>query len=262
MRSGLFTFAAVLCLAGSAFPQQPAFEVATIKPFDTKNGVVEAGFHVYPGGRLVAHAVPLKSLIVAAYDVGYWQLSGGEDWMEKEVYDVEAKPAAQSGEYSIRHTRFGIADDRVRQMLQSLLADRFHLQVTRETKTGPVYLLERSNKTLLLKPTKYSADQPVNGTAGFSGEVEYAGGHFFVFDSSMPQLAKFGSNYILHKPVIDKTGLEGSFDYRDPDYRTEQEMDFQGAFPAFLQQVGLKLTSSQGPVETLVIKHAERPSPN
>jgi uncharacterized protein (TIGR03435 family) len=251
----------ILGLAGSSFPQA-AFEAATIKPFDPKNGIMEAGFHVYPGGRLVAHAVPLKSLIVAAYDLGYWQLSGGEDWMEKDLYDVQAKPAAQSGEYSIRHTRFGIADARVRQMLQMLLADRFHLQVTRETKTGPVYLLERSSKTLQLKPTKYTTDEPVNGTAGFSGEVEYVGGHFFVMDTSMPQLAKFGSNYILHKPVIDKTGLDGSFDYRDTDYKIDQEQDFQGGFPIFIQDVGLKLTSSQGPVETLVIRHAEKPSEN
>lgn len=261
MRSALFTVAVILCLAGAAFPQT-AFEVATIKPFDTKNGVMEAGFHVYPGGRLVAHAVPLKSLIVAAYDVGYWQLSGGEDWMEKDVYDVEAKPAAQSGEYSLRHTRFGIGDERVRQMLQKLLADRFHLEVARETKTGSVYLLERNNKALQLKPTTYTADKPVNGTAGFSGEVEYVGGHFFVFDTSMPQLAKFASNYILHKPVIDKTGLDGPFDYKDPDAKIQQEQDFQGSFPVFIQDVGLKLTSSQGAVEMLVIKHAERPSPN
>ena len=200
---------------------------------------------------------------MAAYDVGYWQLSGGEPWMEKDVYDVEAKASRRNpGEYSLRHTRFGIGDERVRQMLQTLLADRFHLQVTRETKTGPVYLLERNNKALQLRPTKYSTDAPVNGTAGFSGEVEYVGGHFFVFDTSMPQLAKFASDSILHRPVIDKTGLDGSFDYKDPDYKIPQEMDFQGSFPGFLQQVGLKLTSSQGPVETFVIEHAEKPSPN
>jgi uncharacterized protein (TIGR03435 family) len=261
MRTALFTFAAILCLARAAFPQ-PAFEVATIKPFDTSNGVMDAGVKVNPGGRLVVHAEPLKALIMAAYDIGYWQLSGGEAWMEKDVYDVEAKPAAQSGDYSLRHTRFGIGDERVRQMLQALLADRFELELRRETKTGDIYLLEKSGKTLQLKPAKYTEDQPLQGKAGFSGEIEYTGGHWFVFDSSIPQLAKFASNSILHRPVIDRTGLAGSFDYKDPDVKIEQEQDFQGSFPSFIQEIGLKLTSSKGPVETLVIEHAEKPSPN
>jgi uncharacterized protein (TIGR03435 family) len=261
MRCALFAFAAILCLTRAAFPQA-AFEVATIKPFDTSNGVMEAGVKVYPGGRLVVHAEPLKALIMAAYDVGYWQLSGGETWMEKDVYDVEAKAPEHSGEYSLRHTRFGIGDERVRQMLQTLLADRFQLKLRRETKTGAIYLLEKTGKTLQLKPTKYTEDQPLYGTAGFSGEIEYVGGHWFVFDSSIPQLAKFASDHILHRPVIDQTGIDGSFDYKDTDVKIEQEQNFQGSFPFFIQEIGLKLTPSKGPVETLVIEHAEKPSPN
>ena len=66
---------------------------------------MNAGVTVYPGGRLVIHAIPLKGLIMAAYNAGYRQLSGGEDWMGKVVYDIGAKPAAQSGTYSLRHTR-------------------------------------------------------------------------------------------------------------------------------------------------------------
>src|SRR5437868_1329040 len=76
VRSVLFPFAAILCLAPAAFPQ-PAFEVATIKPVDTKGGIANAGVSVYPGGRIVIHALSLKSLIAAAYAAGYWQLSGG-----------------------------------------------------------------------------------------------------------------------------------------------------------------------------------------
>src|ERR1700722_692431 len=190
MRAALFPFAVILCLATMAFPQ-PAFEVAAIKPVDTTKGIMDAGVRVYPGGRLVIHALPLKALITAAYDAGYWQLSGGEDWVGKDVYDVEAKPAAQSGTYSLRHTRYGIGDERVRQMLQTLLIERFHLKVHRETKTGSVYLLERSGKALLLRPTKYTEDQPVMGAPGFSGEIEHVGGHWFLFNASLPQVAKF-----------------------------------------------------------------------
>ncbi len=262
MRSALSLVAVIPCLARLAF-SQAAFEVASIKPFDTTNGVMNAGVTVYPGGRLVIHALPLKTLIMTAYNAGYWQLSGGEDWMGKDVYDVEAKPAAQSGTYSLRHTRFGIGDERVRQMLQTLLADRFQLKVRRETKTGLVYLLERSSKTFLLRPTKYTEDKPVMDTPGFSGDVEHVRGHWFLFNTSLPQLAKYASDTVLHRPVIDRTGLEGAFDYRDADAKTEQDnSDVEGSFTVFVRDVGLKLTSSKGPVETLLIEYAKKPSAN
>jgi len=224
---------------------------------------MDAGIKVYPGGRLVVHALPLKTMITAAYDAGYWQLSGGEEWMGKDIYDVEAKPSPQSGTYSVRHTRYGIGDERVRLMLQTLLTERFQLKVHRETKTGPVFLLERSGKSLLLHSTKYTEEQPAFGASGFSGEIEHVGGHWFLFDTSMPQLAKFAADYVLHKPVIDQTGLGGSFDYRDADWKTDQDnTDFEGSFTVFIRDIGLKLTSAKGPVETFVIEHAAKPSAN
>ncbi len=132
VRFVLVPFAAMICLARGAFPQ-PAFEAATIKPVAATRGISSSGVRVYPGGRIAIHALPLKALIVAAYDVGYWQLLGGADWMEKDVYDVEAKPAAQSGTYSLLHSWYGIGDERMRQMLQT---ERFHLKVHRETTTN------------------------------------------------------------------------------------------------------------------------------
>jgi uncharacterized protein (TIGR03435 family) len=249
-------------LEARQFPQ-PEFEVATIKPVDTTNAVTNAGVSVFPGGRLVIHALSLKELIMAAYDAGFWQLSGGEEWMEKDVYDVEAKPAPQSGTYSLRHTRYGIGDERMRRMLRTLLIERFSLQVHRETKMGPVHRLERSGKRFMLRPTKYAEDHPAIGGRGFSGEIEHAGGHWFLFNASVPQLAKFASDYVLHKPVIDQTGLEGSFDYSGPDVRIDQDNDeFEGLFMVFIRDLGLKLVSSKGPVETFAIDHAQKPSAN
>jgi uncharacterized protein (TIGR03435 family) len=262
VQSVLSAVAAILFLARAALPQ-PAFEVATIKPVDTTKGIMDAGVRVYPGGRIVIHALPLKTLITVAYDAGYWQLSGGEDWMAKDAYSIEAKAAAQSGTYSLRHTRGGIGDERVRLMLQTLLAERFQLKVHRATKTGTVFLLEKSGKKFLLRPSKYTEDQPAVGEPGFSGEIEHAGGHWFLFNASAPQLAKFAADYVMHKPVIDRTGLDGWFDYRDPDAKVEQDNgDFEGSFTVFIRDIGLKLTSSQGPVETFVIDHAEKPSAN
>lgn len=92
------------------------------------------------------------------------------------------------------------------------------------------------------------------GAPGFSGEVEYAGGHWFLFNTSAPQLAKFASDFVLHKPVVDQTGLQGSFDYRDADSKIAQDnSDSEGSFLVFIREVGLKLSSSRGPLETFVI---------
>jgi uncharacterized protein (TIGR03435 family) len=104
-----------------------------------------------------------------ACDLACWQASGGEEWMEKDVYDIGAGPAVQSGTYSLRHTRFGIGDARVRQMPETLLADRFQLKLHRATKTGAISPLAKSGKAVQLKPAKYTDDQPLQGTADFSG---------------------------------------------------------------------------------------------
>ncbi len=80
----------------------------------------------------------------------------------------------------------------------------------------------------------------------------------------MPQLARFASNFVLHVPVLDRTGVSGRFDYtqRWPDLESNYAGDQSDSFKAFIKQVGLKLERSQGPVETFVIDRAAKPSPN
>jgi len=81
----------------------------------------------------------------------------------------------------------------------------------------------------------------------------------------MPQLAKFGADYYLHAPVLDRTGLSGSFDYQQPPPLTELEANSiadSESFKGLTREIGLKLEPAQGPVETFIIDHAEKPSPN
>jgi uncharacterized protein (TIGR03435 family) len=161
---------------------------------------------------------------------------------------------------------FDIEDEHLREMLQALLIDRFQLKVHRETKTGDVYLLERSGKTLRLTPAEApSADKEPSPDRSLFGEIGYVDGKWSLFSFSMPQLAKFTSDYMLHVPVLDRTGLSGPFDYRqavpddEPVYGSPGNVD---SFMNMLSVVGLKLERSKGPVETLVIDKAEKPSPN
>jgi uncharacterized protein (TIGR03435 family) len=234
----------------------PQFEVATIKPIDP-NAVHSVGVEVSPGGTVALNGLTLKGMICTAFNLSYWQIEGGDPWMEKTQYDVVGKPpeSVEASQPNPRHTLFGIEDERLRQMLQALLIDRVQLQFHRETKTGKVYLLERNGKALQLRPTNAATAGPAGGI-GFASLWDLS-------NTTMPQLADFASTFYLHRPVFDRTGLSGAFNYRSPpeDYAA-YESDPTGSFVEMIQAVGLKLVTAEGPVETFVIDRAEPPSPN
>jgi len=236
----------------------PEFEVASIKPVEP-NVSHRIGATVYPGGRVVLSTFNLKSLLVAAFGLSYWQISGGEEWTEKDEYNVEANPseAMRSSIKTLRHTLFGIEDENLRQMLQALLMDR--------------YLLKQSGKTLRLRSVtaastgeSWERNAAARDGADSFGSIGYAGGQWTIFATSMPQLTKFASSYILHVPVLDRTGLTGSFDYRQrqPDVDPVYSGDQSASFRSYLGEAGLKLERATGSIEMLVIDGAAKPSPN
>lgn len=239
----------------------PQFEVATIKPI-APEGVHTMGVNVYPGGRVVINTFSLNWLISTAFNLSSWQVSGGDDWTKKDFYDVQAKPpeTSPSSIINVRHTMFGIEDEHLRQMLQALLIDRFQLKFHTETKAGDVYLLEKSGKPLKLIPTKVTSSQYPSGEFG-----GVAGRGISLHDTSMPELAKFMSSTILHRTVLNKTGLEGAFNFESKDILTNSDFqgsDFSSLYLRAIKEMGLKLQPAKGPVETFVIDHAEKPSPN
>ena len=96
--------------------------------------------------------------------------------------------------------------------------------------------------------------------------IGYVGGKWSILGTSMLQLAKFASDFVLHAPVLDGTGLDGSFEYRqdvpdlDPKY---DDSNYQtDSFLSLIRELGFKLERTKGPIEILVIDSAARPSPN
>jgi uncharacterized protein (TIGR03435 family) len=269
----LIVAAGILCLphspAQTPSEKLPQFEVATVKPIDTSPGVMHmVGTSVTQGGRVKITTFSLKELVCVAYGFGYWQISGGEDWTDKTRYDIEAvapqtdPPTA----YNVRHSNRGIEDPQLKKMLQALLMERFALKYHVSSTSGTVYLLEKSGKPtpLVASTEKYAK----NYGEGFSGDVGFAGNRWGIYNTSMPQLATFASQF-LKKQVTDRTGLDGAFDYRwtvaDANERAtgEEFMNtYNQTFPLFLDAMGLKLTKSTGEVQSFVIDHAEPPSPN
>jgi len=249
----------------SAAVPLPQFEVASVKRTDP-TVMHMMGARVYPGGRLEILAVNFKTLVATAFGLAYWQISGGGAWTEKDNYDIEAKPpeSLRSSIKSLRYSWYEIRDEQLRAMLQSLLIDRFQLQFHRETRTGDVYLLKQSGKTLRLHPVEIpSVEDDPESRRGFES-VGYAGGQWDISDAGMPYLAKFAASFIFHAPVLDRTGLTGLYHYRQavPDAEPKYGSDQSDSFLDFLTEMGLKMERTKGPAETLVIDRASTPSPN
>src|SRR5258707_10078127 len=111
-RLALFLFVAATVLSAAQTPAQQAFDVASIRP--SQPGTQGANMNTAPG-RLTVHNTALMGLIRFAYNVDPIQISGAPGWFRTERYDILAKADAPVG------------DDKIKLMLQALLAERFKL---------------------------------------------------------------------------------------------------------------------------------------
>lgn len=237
----------------------PEFEVASVKP-STPNGMASIGLFTYPGGEVVASHYTVRYLIMNAFHVKKFQISGGPLWIDEDPYDIQAKPpsssaSAHSNPASIKEP----PNQEQREMLQSLLIDRFQLRFHRVTREAGGYALEKTGKPLKLQPPKDKtafawAGSPEGGMVAFGTGL--AGKNI-----SMAQLAARLSRFV-GRPVVDQTGLEGAFDF---EYRTgddDPNADATATVVTSLKQLGLQLRATEVPMAIIVIDHIERPSEN
>ena len=245
-------FAAAAIIGGICLHAQAplAFDVASVKPSAPggRGGIVRQ----MPGNqRYVANNIPLRLIMTVAYSVTDRQISGGPDWVANEPFDIDAKAAAPA------------TSDELHEMLAHLLEDRFHLKVRHETKELPVYELT-VDKNGAKMPQHNPADldhPPMGGQAGGMKGTNVTMNYFaFVLSRN------------LDRAVIDKTGLSARYDVSlefaregvrriGPEAGAPPEAEGPSIFTALKEQLGLKLVPAKGPVDFLVIEHAERPTP-
>lgn len=276
-----------------------AFEVASIKPsklpkmpnfpLDNRNAYVR-------GGRLSA-SVPLELYIGFAYKIptdGFTRLDHAQlpKWVDNDFYEIEARAAGN------------VTKDQMRLMVQSLLAERFKLAVHFETREGPVFdlVLAKLGKigpklrphaegppcpdafVPMSAPPAPDEVFPLNCEAAAMSRGKEKGSRLIgLRDAAMPSLADAIYGYgsmagEVDRPVIDKTGLEGRFDFT-LEYAPGQSDLLRGPSPlnpdapplsaegnpfvsAMREQLGLKLVPSKGPIRMLIVDHVERPSEN
>src|SRR5712692_169786 len=256
---GLMNWHSAQAQAPAAAPTSLKFEVASLKP--SQPGGRGGGIRPAPGGeRYVATNVPLKLLIWVAYRIKADQVVGGPGWIETDLYDMNAKAERPS---SIEELHI---------MLQDLLADRFKLRFHHETRELPVYALMVDKAGPKLKAHEAQSagdpwiDQTVEQVVQNKMHAKFAPMDFFAWRLSL----------ILDRPVIDQTKLQGGYDF-DLSFTGElppglpagalingETIDTSGPtiFQAIRQQLGLTLERQKGPVDTLVIDHAEKPVEN
>jgi uncharacterized protein (TIGR03435 family) len=248
----------VLAQSGSSVPGSSlSFEVASVKPnpLDSAAG----GFSRTANGLTIFN-YSLWRLIVNAYGIEDFQLSGGPDWIDKDKFDVVAKAADGS-----THSPLELS-----QMLQSLLAERFKLTVRRETRSAPVYWLvpAKTDGTLGkdLHRAKIDCRAPetppaIRGDAAQCG-LSYGYGSMGARGMPLDPLIALVSSSV-RRPVVDKTGLTGGFDYSLHYNRagTPDSPD-PSMFGALEEQLGLKLQDQRAPVDFIVVEHVERPTPD
>jgi uncharacterized protein (TIGR03435 family) len=260
----------------------PSFEVASIKPNHSPELRISIGFQP---GRFVATGVTAKQLIALAYDVRDLQVSGGPSWVDSERYNIEAKEP----DWVVEELPKLPPNQRVAQlrlMVQSLLADRFKLKLRHESKEHPLYALVVAKNGPKLQQAKPGDTYP-NGLkgpdgVGRAGMMNMGPGQLTGQGLPVESLARLLSEQ-LSRTVTDETGLKGDYDFKlqwtpepsqgavlrgpeggNPGTENAAPPESSGVsiFTAIQEQLGLKLESRKGLVDSLVIDHVEKPSEN
>jgi uncharacterized protein (TIGR03435 family) len=256
-------------------PAQPRMEFAAVSIKPVPPGPFRGGFSCHgtdgnahpfdasfnnpftaPQGRCVGTGVSPPLLIGVAYGIEPRYVSGGPDWIRgnldpSKTFTIEATAEDTSA----------ATTEQLRQMLQTMLADRFKLKFHRETHESAGYALALSKGGLKLREASGEDESPFSVRSD-KGQPAIKG------KSRLDQLAQALSRFV-DGPVVDKTGVVRSYDYEFILPNISAQRSGRGAGPdasdisgALEEQLGLRLQAQKVPVEIIVIDQIERPSPN
>jgi uncharacterized protein (TIGR03435 family) len=189
----------------------------------------------------------VSRLLMEAYGVLDYQILGAPDWAR-----------SLDAHYTIVAKVEGDAEPSralVKEMLQTLLAERFQLRLHRETQPRQILALVVGKDGVKMKE---SSPEAASG-------VRYKSGDMTGSKLNMAYLAVFLSIQ-MKQPVVDKTELKGLYDFTlrwTPDEAsTPADEHAPSIYTAVQEQLGLRLVSQKGDMEVLVIDHVEKPTEN
>jgi bla regulator protein BlaR1 len=253
-----YVFALAL-LVTPIWAQTGRFDVVSIKPSDPFSERQRIG--ISPGGSFEASGVRLSDLIQQAYNIRPFQLLGASGWMETDRYEIhtkDEKPGPSEAEIAkMSEEQRNAVRDQFLAKLQALLAERFQLKIHRETKEMPIYILTLAKGGPKLQtPPDDKPGGTLSSRRTDDGKREVIGQKL-----TAAGLARFLSGQI-GRTIIDQSGLAGKYDFKLTWAPDMGDTTGPSLFTALQDQLGLKLDSSRGPVEVVVVESAEKPSAN
>jgi uncharacterized protein (TIGR03435 family) len=220
------------------------FDVTSVKP--NRTGSDGSTLKTLPGGKFVATNANLKALIQFAFGIRDFQIIGGPRRLGTDAFDVLASTGSAGD----------LSEEQLRPALQALLAERFQLKFHRDMRELPTYSLTIARNGPKL--TEHTGD------GGPSGRTLFSGGKATLTAAKVPaSMLAEQLGHLVERPVVDNTGLRGLYDFK-LEWSPDQAAGSAGPsiFTAVQEQLGLKLESTRGPVEVIVIDSAEKPSEN
>jgi bla regulator protein blaR1 len=270
----------------------PSFEVATVKPSNDDSAIPS----VSTATESRTMNVTARNLIEQAYGIPWTpgrneRVVGGPRWIDNNRYDVDAR-IDQSLVARFEKLSHEERKEQMSLMMQSLLADRFKLKVHVQSAELPIYalLFAKSGPKLTVTenvPTTTDEDQPPSFPIRaedvrkgllvlYRGQAAEMTAKATTLDELVRWLA--GYSEIGGRTVVNRTGLPGPYDFtlrwtrerliaqgqQDEQLRAAPSNvpEAPGLFTALQEQLGLRLMSTKGPVDVLVIDHIDLPSQN
>jgi uncharacterized protein (TIGR03435 family) len=270
--------------AGAQQTPDYEYDIVSIKPTDpdyTQVGnKIPLGI-VYSADGFDAKSMRVWGLIINAYGVQTLSVFGAPKWWDTERFNIIAKVdgATADAMQKLPPNQLKVVRQR---MLQKILTERFGLKFHHEMKDMPCYVMTIGKSGSKLQ--EYSPDhakpsdlQDFEGNRAanrFTMNGDELVGQSVTMENFTAQLSLY-----LESPVVDKTGLKGTYDFRFKFFVDYPAMPPSGPgdsgqpviiridmktpiIEAIQKNLGLKLESVKGPVEVTVIDHSERPSGN
>jgi len=217
--------------------------------------------------RFTAMRASVADLIAVAYGIQCHlpgMISGGPDWTLSDLYDIQALIPAGTTSYTQEELADGKAA-KLQAMIQTLLSDRFRLLLQKDSKEMSGFNLTVINPSKL----KLSPDQ-----TGAAPSARPSDGLMLFFGNQTLSRFAIAVQGFMAKPVINKTGLSGLYDFYFPMPELAEPLPLGGSPVDFNNRVadliphkleeylGLKLEPGKVTVDTLIIEHVEKPSEN
>jgi uncharacterized protein (TIGR03435 family) len=248
-RSQLTGIAVAAILIPTTAAQSPAFDVASLKPVQSTDDLYTANLGTARHGQVALTNATLSDCLRYAFGITNDAQIAGPDWIRNKGvrFDIvgKASPETPVSELLL--------------MLRTLLTERFKMVLHQESRELAFVALTIGKNGPKLKVAGH--DAPSAGKPQIPGRIVSS-------RMSMTTLTTLLSRF-MRQTVLDQTGLSGSYEINlvwTPENLHPVATTFEAPdpapgpsiFTAVQEQLGLKLESRKGPVEVLVIDHAER----